>query len=233
MPKICVSLPATSLQELEFLIKNSLQISDLFEIRFDFLTKSEILNSMDILEEIKSKSIFTLRSKKDRGYFSGSEKERIALLKFLFDSNPLYVDIELSTIKSDPSLLDHINKDKKKLLLSWHEFENTPSDIELERKIEEMISFTNMIKIVTMAKNPSDAIRLMYLYDKYPNVNLISYAMGDAGMISRVLCTLVGNAPFSYASLKTPTGPGQLSVIQMREIYERIERHYSRNEINF
>ncbi|MFB5598658.1 MAG: type I 3-dehydroquinate dehydratase [Nitrososphaeraceae archaeon] len=229
MSKICVSLPATSLQKLEFLIKNSLEISDFFEIRFDYLNKSEILTSMNTVESIKSRSIFTLRSKKDRGYFSGSEMERIELLKFLFDSNPLYIDIELSTIRADPSLFDYIKSDKKKLLLSWHDFENTPKDNELEEKIEEMISFTNTIKLVTMAKNSLDALRLLNLYHKFPNVNLISFAMGDAGILSRILCTLVGNAPFSYASLETTTAPGQLSAKQMREIYDRIERHFSGN----
>jgi 3-dehydroquinate dehydratase-1 len=229
MTKICVSLPATTIQELEFLIKKSSEKADFFEIRFDFLNKQEIFNSMNIVKTIKSKSIFTLRSKKDQGHFSGTEKERTELLKFLFDSGPLYIDIELTTIRDDPSLFDYIQRDKKKLLLSWHDFEDTPSDSELERKVEEMISFTNNIKLVTMAKNSRDAIRLMDLYDKYPDINLISFAMGDAGIISRILCTLVGNSPFSYASLESSTAPGQLSIHQMREIYERIKKHISEN----
>ena len=47
----------------------------------------------------------------------------------------------------------------------------------------------------------------------------IFFAMGEAGAISRILCTLVGNAPFTYASLDKVIAPGQLTVQQMKKLY--------------
>jgi 3-dehydroquinate dehydratase-1 len=79
-----------------------------------------------------------------------------------------------------------------------------------------------------MAKNVTDSFRLLNLYEKFKNSNLITFAMGDYGIISRILCTIYGKSPFTYASLEKPIASGQLSVIEMRRIYERINQHFFR-----
>lgn len=231
MTKICVSIAATSLQQLKHLLEKALYLADFFEIRFDFLDTSEIANAMKIVYPFKSKSVFTIRSNAEQGKFSGNEKERVDLIKFLSDSHPLFMDVEISTLDSNPSLYEYLHNNSSSLLVSWHNFEYTPPNSELEEKMEKMKSYSNILKIVTMAKNARDALRLLELYNKYPDIKLISFAMGDLGIISRILCTLVGNSPFSYASLQKPIAPGQLSVKEMRQIYERIERHFSRDVI--
>mgnify|MGYP006322735585 FL=1 len=55
--------------------------------------------------------------------------------------------------------------------------------------------------------------------------------MGDYGIISRILSTFYGNSPFTYASLEQSIAPGQLSVIEMRRIYERINKYFLDNVI--
>jgi 3-dehydroquinate dehydratase-1 len=45
--------------------------------------------------------------------------------------------------------------------------------------------------------------------------------MGEAGIISRILCTVFGNAPFTYAALEKAISPGQLTIKQMRKLYDR------------
>ena len=227
MTKICVSIAATSLRELQRLLQAAVKIADFFEIRFDFLDKSEIAKAMEIVYPFKSKSVFTIRSIAENGKFSGDEKERVDLIKFLSDSHPLFIDVEISTLDSNPLLYEYLHNNSSSLLVSWHNFEYTPPDSELEEKMEKMKCYSDVIKIVTMAKNVDDGFRLLDLYNKYPNVKLISFAMGDLGILSRVLCTLIGNCPFSYASLEKPVAPGQLSIKEMRYMYQRIERHFS------
>jgi 3-dehydroquinate dehydratase I len=46
--------------------------------------------------------------------------------------------------------------------------------------------------------------------------------MGEEGIISRILCTIFGNAPFTYAALEKAISPGQLTIKQMRKLYDRI-----------
>jgi 3-dehydroquinate dehydratase I len=54
--------------------------------------------------------------------------------------------------------------------------------------------------------------------------------MGDCGIISRILCTFYGS-PFTYGSLEKSIAPGQLSVIEMRGIYARINKYFLDNVI--
>ncbi len=229
--RICVSIGAKSVSELSFLINKALGLSDYFEIRFDFLEQSDISSAIEVTEFIKSRSIFTLRTQKEHGEFKGNENERIDILKKLFDVSPMLLDIEYNTIIQNNSLKDYL-KNKTKILISWHNFFNTPPDDYLESKIRDMMKFSNNIKVVTMATKGSDSFRLLNLYKKFQNINLISFAMGDYGVISRILCTIYGNSPFTYASLDKTIAPGQLSVIEMRGIYERINQHFLNNVIS-
>jgi len=46
--------------------------------------------------------------------------------------------------------------------------------------------------------------------------------MGEHGILSRLLCILYGGSPFTYASLDNPLAPGQLDIVIMKKIYDRI-----------
>ena len=228
--RICVSIGAKTIKELSSSINKALDISDFLEIRFDFLDQSEISSSMKIIESIKSRSIFTLRSREQQGNFKGNEFERLKLLKMLYDANPMLLDVEYDTMIANNSLNNYL-KDKSNVLISWHNFSSTPSDECLEKKIYDMKKFSNNVKLVTMATNVTDSLRLLNLYDKFKDSNLITFAMGDCGVISRILCTFYGRSPFTYASLEKSIAPGQLSVIEMRRIYDRINKYFVDNVI--
>ena len=132
--RICVSIGAKTIKELSSSINKALELSDFLEIRFDFLDQLEIPSSLKIIESIKSKSVFTLRSREQQGKFNGNELERLKILKMLYDTNPMLLDVEYDTISADHSLNDYL-KDKSNVLFSWHNFFNTPSNEYLEKKI--------------------------------------------------------------------------------------------------
>jgi len=228
--RICVSIGAKTIKELSSSINKALELSDFLEIRFDYLDQLEIPSSLKIIESIKSRSVFTLRSREQQGKFNGNELERLKILKMLYDTNPMLLDVEYDTIRADHSLNDYL-KDKSNVLISWHNFLNTPSNEYLEKKIYDMKRFSNNLKLVTMATTIKDSFRLLNLYDKFKDINLIAFAMGDYGIISRILSTFYGNSPFTYASLEQSIAPGQLSVIEMRRIYERINKYFLDNVI--
>jgi 3-dehydroquinate dehydratase-1 len=228
--RICVSIGAKTIKELSSSIKQALDLSDFLEIRFDFLEQSDFSSAIKITNVVKSRSVFTLRSLKQHGEFRGNESERIEILKKLYDIRPMLLDVEYDTIINNTSLNNYL-QNKSNVLISWHNFFSTPSDEYLENKINDMKKFSNNIKVVTMAKNVNDSFRLLNLYEKFKNSNLITFAMGDYGIISRILCTIYGKSPFTYASLEKTIAPGQLSVIEMRRIYERISQHFLDNII--
>ena len=223
--RICVSIGAKTIKELSSSIKKALDLSDFLEIRFDFLEQSDLSSAIKITNLVKSRSVFTLRPLKQHGEFRGNESERIEILKKLYDVHPMLLDVEYDTIINNTSLNNYL-QNKSKVLISWHNFFNTPSDEYLEKKINDMKKFSDNIKVVTMAKNVNDSFRLLNLYEKFNNSNLITFAMGDYGIISRILCTIYGKSPFTYASLEKTIAPGQLSVKEMRRIYERISQHF-------
>ncbi len=135
----------------------------------------------------------------------------------------MLVDVELETLRQNDDLADYFDNQKTPILVSWHDYNATPDNDDLADTLSEMRVYSNFVKVVTSAKNSADAIRLLSLYESTVGLNAIIFAMGEAGIISRVLCTVVGNAPFTYASLDSALAPGQLTIGDMRKLYNMME----------
>ncbi len=159
----------------------------------------------------------TLRPKTEGGKFPGNEKERIAILKLIAEYTPFLLDVEFNTLKRNSSLVRYLKSTKTKLLVSWHDFKKTPSSPELKKKMNQMNKFSSNVKIVSTAKSTDDSNRMLELYSKKGRNNLISFAMGDLGRISRILCLYLGS-PYTYVSLGEAVAPGQFSVDEVKKI---------------
>jgi 3-dehydroquinate dehydratase-1 len=220
--KICVSIATTGdVSLLKEQADRAFSLgADFAEIRFDFVSPGMMQAAIDIVRGIRSKAVFTLRSKDQGGKFTGSEQERIEWLKKLAEQKPMLLDVELDTIKENDELADFL--EKTPILVSWHDFQQTPPSDELEDILSEMRIYSNYVKVVTTAKSVEDSLRLLELYERTTGLHPVIFAMGDAGIVSRILCTIVGNAPFTYTSLEKAVAPGQLTVKQMRKLYDRI-----------
>ena len=220
--KICVSIATTGDDSLlkEQADRAFSLGADFAEIRFDFVSPNRMQAAIDTVRGIRSKAVFTLRSKDQGGKFAGSEQERIEWLKKLAKQKPMLLDVELDTIKENDELADFL--EKTPILVSWHDFQQTPPSDELEDILSEMRIYSNYVKVVTTAKSVEDSLRLLELYESTTGLHPVIFAMGDAGIVSRILCTIVGNAPFTYTSLEKAVAPGQLTVKQMRKLYDRI-----------
>jgi 3-dehydroquinate dehydratase I len=220
--KICVSIATTGdVSLLKEQADRAFSLgADFAEIRFDFVSPNRMQAAIDAVRGIRSKAVFTLRSKDQRGNFAGSEQERIEWLKKLAEQKPMLLDVELDTIKENDELADFL--EKTPILVSWHDFQQTPPSDELADILSEMRIYSNYVKVVTTAKSVEDSLRLLELYESTTGLYPVIFAMGDAGIVSRILCTIVGNAPFTYTSLEKAVAPGQLTVKQMRKLYDRI-----------
>lgn len=220
--KICVSIATTGdISLLKEQADRAFSLgADFAEIRFDFVSSNRMQAAIDAVKGIRSKAVFTLRSKDQGGKFAGSEQERIEWLKKLAQQKPMLLDVELDTIKENDELADFL--EKTPILVSWHDFQQTPPSDELAHILSEMRIYSNYVKVVTTAKSVEDSLRLLELYESTTGLHPVIFAMGDAGIVSRILCTIVGNAPFTYTSLEKAVAPGQLTVKQMRKLYDRI-----------
>ena len=224
MSKICVSIAAGDLEQLKIQINQAFNFgADFVEIRFDFLKLSDMEEALSIANAVNKRAVYTLRCPEQGGQFKGKTSERIAWLKKLSSSKPMLLDVELDTIKGNNYLADYLKENDSSLLISWHDFEKTPSNAELLKVLYEMRKYSQNIKLVTTAQKTEDSLALLELYENTLGVNLIAFAMGEAGVISRLLCVIIGNAPFTYTSLEKAIAPGQLTIKQMRKLYDRID----------
>ena len=215
--KTCVSIAETSPKKIRIKLKEALKKSDYVEVRLDFLKKEQVPNTLEIIKKDLNKIVCTLRPKTEGGKFEGSEKERISIIKLISEYNPYLLDVEYNTLKKNKELLKYLKSTKTKLLISWHDFKKTPKSSELKNKIKEMSKFSSNVKIVSTAKSTDDSTRMLELYNKKGKNNLIAFAMGDKGKISRILCLYLGS-PYTYVSLGKAVAPGQFSVDEVNRI---------------
>ena len=215
--KTCVSIAEKTPYRIKQILKIALKKSDYAEVRFDFLKIEQIPEALEIIKKDLNKIVCTLRPKTEGGKFSGNEKERIAILKLIAEYNPFLLDVEFNTLKRNSSLVRYLKSTKTELLVSWHDFKKTPSSAELKKKMNQMTKFSFNVKIVSTAKSTNDSSRMLELYSKKGKNNLISFAMGDLGRISRILCLYLGS-PYTYVSLGNAVAPGQFSVDEVKKI---------------
>jgi|TARA_B100000809_G_scaffold50020_1_gene45008 3-dehydroquinate dehydratase-1 len=215
--KTCVSIAEKTPYKIKQVLKIALKKSDYAEVRFDFLKIEHIPEALETIKKDLNKIVCTLRPKTEGGKFPGNEKERIAILKLIAEYNPFLLDVEFNTLKRNTSLVRYLKSTKTKLLVSWHDFKKTPSSAELKKKMNQMTKFSSNVKIVSTAKSTDDSNRMLELYSKKGRNNLISFAMGDLGRISRILCLYLGS-PYTYVSLGKAVAPGQFSVDEVKKI---------------
>lgn len=221
--KVCVSLSTNSVDKLPKLISSALQKrADFVEIRFDHHIYKDIDQALIITSKIKNKAIFTLRSKEEGGSFDGSNRERISLLEKMAMIRPMLLDIEISTLKKDKGIRQFLLENRIPILVSSHDFRKTSSLSALRNKFKDMRKYSNYVKMVTTARSIEDNFKLLSLYDNIDKTKLIAFAMGEHGILSRLLCNLYEDSPFTYASLDKPLAPGQLNIVLMKKIYDRI-----------
>ncbi len=218
--KTCVTLAEPSPAKLRSLLKKALRRSDYAELRLDFMKPSKVPLALNLVKKDLKRCICTLRPKSEGGKFSGSEKNRISILKLVAEYNPHLLDVEYNTIRKSRDLRQYLKSSKTDLLVSWHDFKKTPNTISLKKMANEMFKFSKNIKIVTTARSIGDSAKVLSLYKNVPkNGNLVAFAMGDYGRMSRILCTQIGS-PYTYVSLGKPIAPGQFSLDEVKSIFK-------------
>jgi len=198
-------------------------LADLIELRLDYLRDIKLEMLLDAGEK---PLIVTNRPREEGGRYAGNEKKRLAILRAAADFGAAFVDMEMRTERS--SLQELIkNKNRTRIILSFHDFQRTLSPEELRKLTDRMIRYgADVAKIVTFARSWEDNLKVLALipYVRKRKQAIVAFCMGEKGKMSRIFAPLMG-AAWTYASLdrKRANAPGQLTVKEMREIWERLE----------
>jgi 3-dehydroquinate dehydratase-1 len=189
---------------------------ELAEIRMDALDAHE-LNPANIRRIFSSplKLIATCRP----GIREDDER-RHALIGAM-DAGAAYVDIE---VEADDGLKEDIAARARekgcKVIVSYHDYQRTPSSEELRRIIEWCFqSGADIAKVSCMVNSEKDNARLLGMLDL--GRPLIVIGMGEKGRMTRVVAPLLG-AAFTYASASAgkETAPGQIEKARLERIME-------------
>lgn len=209
-PDICVSLGGIPYQELKALLPKF----PLAEIRMDLLN----LNNSEIQQIFASHHnlIATYRP-------INPEQDSSGVLINAINAGAAWVDIDIET----PNEIAHriistAHSKQCKVIVSFHNFQATPTRTELLEIIKRAQSFSpELIKIACMANSYSDCSRVVSLYEDFTNI--LAFCMGPLGTITRIAAPVLG-APFTFASLpEKETAPGQLSYIQLNNLLNAIK----------
>ena len=186
------------------------QGAKLVELRLDYIRGP--INIKRLLENRPCPVVVTCRRERDGGKFTGSEEERLTLLRTTIAEGVDYVDLEDDIAGSVPRF------GKTKRIVSHHDFRKTPDDLEGLHSRMACLD-PDIVKIATMATRTHDNLRMLRLVrdSRVPTVGL---CMGEIGVPSRVLAGKYG-APFTYATFhhERALAPGQMSFEQMVKIY--------------
>ena len=109
--------------------------------------------------------------------------------------------------------------------MSNHDFEKTPTLLEMKERLEKMeILGSDILKIAVMPNSKKDVLNLLHLtmeMSEKLSKPLITMSMGQMGVISRICGELVGSA-MTFASAGQASAPGQIAVEDMNLLLEAI-----------
>jgi 3-dehydroquinate dehydratase type I len=198
-------------------------LADLIELRVDYLKGVELEK---LLKAGEKPLVVTNRRRAEGGRYRGDEKRRLATLREAADLGAAFVDVEMRTERSPLRELIK-NKNGTRMILSFHDFHRTPPPGELRKIMDRMTRHgADVAKIVTFARSWEDNLKVLALiaYARKRRQDIVTFCMGEKGKMSRIFSPLVG-AAWTYASLgrTRASAPGQLTVTEMREIWERLE----------
>lgn len=221
--RICVSVfPETVTETLKLVENAENHRADLIEVRLDSLKEHSGL--ADIAGCGRVPMIATNRSVKLQGKFRGSETERKKILLDAAGNGFEYVDIELSASELGDIVSD-VHGMGVKSIVSFHDFNQTPSLPQLEEIIKkEIASGADVCKVVTTARSVEDNLTVLNFVSKAcKSAKTVCFSMGELGKASRLLSPLFGSF-FTFASLERgrETALGQLTIQEMRAAYEAL-----------
>jgi 3-dehydroquinate dehydratase / shikimate dehydrogenase len=236
--KICVAIQAATPAEMFERAELALKDAKFFEFRLDSLR-----NPASALPRLKAflatntsvVAIGTCRRKPNGGNFVGSLSEEFSILQKTARAGCKIIDLEVESAEEASTVQlekfrTTLHSVGASLLISFHDFSKTRH---LDHAADRIAAFTpDYIKVVSTAQTLSDNLAILRLIeDRAISSRVVGIAMGEEGLVSRVLGPREG-AAFTFASLEdgSETAPGQVSARTLSRLY-RADRLNSETRI--
>lgn len=233
-PILCIPLVARSRDEV---LKVGSSISsfgpDFVELRidyWDFLKDvSEVIEVIAQLRRMFPETPFILTCRDHRE--GGFKEVDLELKRRIYEESIKeglvdFIDLELAL---GQDYIDSIRAKKGStfLILSYHEFSKVLSEDEIFAKFaQEAFCGADVIKVAIMPKSHDDLIALLNATLRarraFPGVPIISMAMGEVGVLSRIVGFAWGS-DLSFAMFSEASAPGQVSASVLSNLFKVFE----------
>lgn len=229
MSLICVSLVENTLSDMMKAADKCKSLgADIIEVRLDRLKEPLSSTTLESLLKLKEKTglstVLTLRPKWEGGNFEGDEESRLEILKGAIETGFDYIDLE---IKMDEKKRDGLIANAKKsgviTIVSYHNYQETPSWKEIFNKIKECADTgADIAKVVYYNKSIGDALNVLKAGSAAKNIdhNFTAMGMGPYGHITRILAPAIG-CELVYASLEEgkEASEGQIDIMTLKQTW--------------
>lgn len=233
-PLICIPLTSVGETDLMSEIDEVISLSpDMIEWRADYFQEyMDRSKAYNILRHLRAKAgetpaIFTCRSHREGGFRRIEDGIREELYKNAILSGCIdVIDVELSFGKDNIESIKALAvKTGVKLILSYHNFAETPSEEFIIDKIKEEIDSGGDIgKIAVMAKEQGEVLKLLnatYRARKEISSPIITISMGPVGTLTRLAGWMFGS-DVTFASGVNASAPGQMPIGEMRKFIDAL-----------
>ncbi|MEW6358289.1 MAG: shikimate dehydrogenase [Planctomycetota bacterium] len=206
---ICASLTSPTMDAALADMERASELADIIEVRFDYIHSPAV---RPFVERRIKPIIATNRPAREGGNYKGDEENRIALLREAAAAGFDYIDIEMDSV-------DRLGgAGASKVIVSYHNFEKTPDDLEAIHK-QLVAAGADIAKLAVMANDIRDTLRIFDLL-RGAGAPTIGLCMGEEGVITRILGPRFGSF-LSFGALADgkQSAPGQIPIRDMRELY--------------
>ncbi|HKA20855.1 MAG TPA: shikimate dehydrogenase [Blastocatellia bacterium] len=218
--RVCAVITEATVEAARAAISQAESCADLFELRLDYLRDfsfADVERLRPILENRSIPAIITCRAQSEGGQQHIEDSVRLRLLIEGARRYADYCDIEAAYYQEAARL----SPDPSRLIVSYHDFTGTPGNL---NPIYDRLTVlpAAVHKIVTQASSITDSLSIFALLARAASQgrSFISMAMGEAGVITRILGPAFGSF-LTYGTLATgkESAAGQPSCDELKSLY--------------
>ncbi|XP_014513091.1 bifunctional 3-dehydroquinate dehydratase/shikimate dehydrogenase, chloroplastic [Vigna radiata var. radiata] len=219
---ICGSTTAETVEGMVFEMVKAKELgADLVEARLDLLKDFHPTQHLPFLINNRPLPILiSYRPIWEGGKYEGDETKRQEALRLAIDLECEFVEVELKVAHEFYNGIGWKKAESVKMVVSSHNLENTPSVEEIGNLAATIqASGADIVKITTTALDITDSARLLQLL-LHSQVPMIGIAVGEKGILSRVLCAKFGGF-LTFGSIEdgAVSSPGQPTIKELLDLY--------------
>ncbi|HEV2319732.1 MAG TPA: type I 3-dehydroquinate dehydratase [Verrucomicrobiae bacterium] len=192
-----------------------IEACDIAEVRLDQVGQPEDWLSLSRqIERAGTPVILTTRVRSEGGNWPDDDKSRLYVIREGLQ-HLAAVDVEFKSAFM-PEVCAEAKRLKKAAIVSFHDFQKTPSFSDLKAIIRKASSYGTIVKISAMVNSDEDTATLQNLLGAERDFPLCVIGMGPMGTKTRITFPANGSC-LTYGYLDAPSAPGQLSAEQLSE----------------